>query len=66
MLIDPRSKFITISYIYSIWDNLTEEEAVEKGMSEEDLLKKSIYTWTFYDSARLFPSSLNEGVKCMK
>lgn len=39
---------------------MSEEEAVKQGMSEEDLLKKSIYTWTFLDSARLFPSSLND------
>lgn len=62
MLIDDKSKFITLGYNYNTFDNLkmTEEEMVAKGLTEEDIFKKTLHTWNFLDSYRLFPSSLQK------
>lgn len=59
MSVDDRNKFISISYVFSRYLNISEEEAVKKNLTEEDLIKKSVYKWTFLDSYRLFPLSLD-------
>lgn len=33
---------------------------VAKGLTEEDIFKKTLHTWNFLDSYRLFPSSLQK------
>lgn len=59
MLVDDRNKFITISYDFSRYPLITEEEAVERGLTEEQMNKPDRYKWTFLDSYRLFPFSLD-------
>lgn len=60
MLIDNRNKFITISHTYSIMVNInkTNDELLAKGLKEEDKFKETKYKWSFLDSYRLFPQSL--------
>ena len=61
-LIDEKGKFIQIQYRYSTQPNLnkSEEQMVLEGLTEEDYTKKDYYKWTFLDSCRLFPMSLNQ------
>lgn len=60
-LIDNKNKFITIGYKYSIKNYLSEEQLADKGIYDEKFKnKKDYFNWTFLDSYRLFPISLNE------
>lgn len=40
MLVDDRNKFITLTYKYSEYLNLSEEELLEQGLTEEQANKK--------------------------
>ena len=61
-IIDDRNKFINIRYDYYTqpYLNLSEEELIKEGLSEQDIFKTKKYTWTFLDSYRLFPVSLKD------
>lgn len=62
-LIDNRNNFISISFKYSqVSDfSITEESLAEANIFEENMVgAKDYYNWTFLDSYRLFPVSLNE------
>lgn len=60
MLIDDKNKFISVTYNYSVLRdvNSMEQQLSKDGVSEEEALKSEKYKWTFLDSCRLFPSSL--------
>jgi hypothetical protein len=61
-IIDDKNKFISIKYKYSTqpYLDMVEEDMAKEGLYENDRFKKDHYTWTFLDSYRLFPVSLNE------
>ena len=62
LLIDDQNKFITINYRYceQPYLNLTEEEMVERNLTDENRLYKTYLSWRLLDSYRLFPISLND------
>lgn len=60
-IIDDQNKFIIINFKYKQMNNLnlSEEELSAKKLKEEDRCEVTKYKWTFKDSYRLFPVSLN-------
>lgn len=60
-IIDDQNKFILIKFDFFKQNYLymDEEQMLELGLTDEDRTKPTLYKWTFKDSFRLFPISLN-------